>query len=164
MHLQRLALTSARQPSGLGRNHKYLFASSCTCDGAEPAVTPADRLPQDYLQRVKAIHEEGGFGSIGYAPIHVLLAHRLSAYCPHLAKSGKVVATDVHPSIHANLSTAIIFHCNATVISSMASVALVHHQAPCSVWRLRWVPACNLPLLYASRFRHKEEGSPCSLA
>ncbi|KAL3150705.1 hypothetical protein ABBQ32_000492 [Trebouxia sp. C0010 RCD-2024] len=32
----------------------------------KPAVTPADRLPQDYLQRVKAIHEQGGFGSIGY--------------------------------------------------------------------------------------------------
>lgn len=31
-----------------------------------PATTPADRLPQAYLQRVKATHEQGGYGSIGY--------------------------------------------------------------------------------------------------
>lgn len=31
-----------------------------------PASTPAERLPQEYLQRVKATHEQGGYGSIGY--------------------------------------------------------------------------------------------------
>ncbi|KAL0029600.1 hypothetical protein WJX79_007324 [Trebouxia sp. C0005] len=31
-----------------------------------PASTPAERLPQEYLHRVKATHEQGGYGSIGY--------------------------------------------------------------------------------------------------
>eukprot|EP00921_Rhytidocystis_pertsovi_P015497 GHVQ01024639.1.p1 GENE.GHVQ01024639.1~~GHVQ01024639.1.p1 ORF type:complete len:644 (+),score=67.24 GHVQ01024639.1:78-2009(+) len=31
-----------------------------------PASTKGDRVPRDYLQRVKDIHEKGGFGSIGY--------------------------------------------------------------------------------------------------
>lgn len=32
----------------------------------QPAMTPASRLPADYLERVKATHEHGGYGSIGY--------------------------------------------------------------------------------------------------
>ena len=35
------------------------------CCAAEPAITPADRLPAEYLERVKATHEHGGYGSIG---------------------------------------------------------------------------------------------------
>eukprot|EP00891_Asterochloris_glomerata_P003117 jgi/Astpho2/3117/e_gw1.00051.34.1_t len=31
-----------------------------------PARTPAERFPQDYLQRVRAVHEQGGYGSTGY--------------------------------------------------------------------------------------------------
>lgn len=34
---------------------------------SEPAATPAARVPQDYLGRVKAVHESGGFGSVGCA-------------------------------------------------------------------------------------------------
>ena len=32
----------------------------------EPAATPIARMPQDYTARVKATHESGGYGSIGY--------------------------------------------------------------------------------------------------
>jgi len=31
-----------------------------------PAATPTDVLPQDYLARVKDVHQSGGYGSIGY--------------------------------------------------------------------------------------------------
>ena len=66
MQLQKLAVML--QPSWHSSSCKGETGQSHVCDVAEPAVTPADRLPQDYLQRVKAIHEEGGFGSIGFAP------------------------------------------------------------------------------------------------
>lgn len=66
------------------------------CDIAEPAVTPADRLPQDYLQRVKAIHEEGGFGSIGYAPIRGCM-HTDFTHEGSLAMQITVMMTAVHP-------------------------------------------------------------------
>ena len=32
---------------------------------ADPEKTPAERFPPDYLQRVKAVHEQGGYGSTG---------------------------------------------------------------------------------------------------
>eukprot|EP01025_Chloroclados_australasicus_P025698 TRINITY_DN2563_c0_g1_i14.p1 TRINITY_DN2563_c0_g1~~TRINITY_DN2563_c0_g1_i14.p1 ORF type:complete len:538 (+),score=63.98 TRINITY_DN2563_c0_g1_i14:117-1616(+) len=32
----------------------------------KPAATPLERVPQDYCQRVKQVHENGGYGSIGY--------------------------------------------------------------------------------------------------
>eukprot|EP00892_Ulva_mutabilis_P007211 jgi/Ulvmu1/4862/UM020_0148.1 len=33
---------------------------------SEPATTPTSKVPQDYLDRVKSVHENGGFGSLGY--------------------------------------------------------------------------------------------------
>lgn len=33
----------------------------------KPAATPVATVPQDYLERVKAVHERGGFGSQGCA-------------------------------------------------------------------------------------------------
>lgn len=32
---------------------------------SEPAGTPVDSVPADYLQRVREVHENGGFGSVG---------------------------------------------------------------------------------------------------
>lgn len=31
----------------------------------DPAATPLERQPQDYVQRVRATHEHGGYGSSG---------------------------------------------------------------------------------------------------
>lgn len=36
---------------------------------SEPAATPTSRVPQDYLERVKTVHESGGFGSVGCATL-----------------------------------------------------------------------------------------------
>lgn len=33
---------------------------------SNPSTTPVDRLPADYLKRVKSVHEKGGYGSTGY--------------------------------------------------------------------------------------------------
>eukprot|EP01024_Parvocaulis_polyphysoides_P008791 TRINITY_DN12633_c0_g2_i1.p1 TRINITY_DN12633_c0_g2~~TRINITY_DN12633_c0_g2_i1.p1 ORF type:complete len:502 (+),score=95.40 TRINITY_DN12633_c0_g2_i1:127-1632(+) len=32
----------------------------------KPAATPLERVPKDYCERVKQVHESGGYGSIGY--------------------------------------------------------------------------------------------------
>lgn len=42
------------------------FWLSRLCPPTEPATTPIERIPQDYVARVKATHEAGGYGSIGY--------------------------------------------------------------------------------------------------
>lgn len=147
----------------LERNHKYLFAASCTCGGAEPAVTPADRLPQDYLQRVKAIHEGGGFGSIGYAPIYGLLAYTFPALCLQVPPWGNVVVTDVRPSVHANCLQLLRF---TAPLCHFKHGICVSCQSPGSTQCLAsaLVPAHDLPLLYGLRSCHREEGTPCSFA
>jgi phenylalanyl-tRNA synthetase alpha chain len=33
----------------------------------QPATTPAASVPAEYMAKVKAMHESGGFGSVGYA-------------------------------------------------------------------------------------------------
>ena len=33
---------------------------------SDPATTPTSNFPPDYLERVKAVHSKGGFGSQGY--------------------------------------------------------------------------------------------------
>jgi phenylalanyl-tRNA synthetase alpha subunit len=42
---------------------RFFFRNSAL---AEPAATPASRIPADYMARVREIHERGGYGSIGY--------------------------------------------------------------------------------------------------
>lgn len=33
---------------------------------AEPELTSVDKIPADYLERVRKVHESGGYGSLGY--------------------------------------------------------------------------------------------------
>ena len=55
------------------QKHEYIIVCTIVtdnstpkgCCAAEPAITPADRLPAEYLERVKATHEHGGYGSLG---------------------------------------------------------------------------------------------------
>ena len=35
---------------------------------ADPATTPLERVPADYVARVRSVHESGGFGSTGCVP------------------------------------------------------------------------------------------------
>ena len=37
---------------------------SCTSNFAAPATT--QQLPEDYLEKVKQVHQSGGYGSKGY--------------------------------------------------------------------------------------------------
>lgn len=39
--------------------------NSSRCGRAEPATTSVSKVPQDYLERVRRMHESGGFGSEG---------------------------------------------------------------------------------------------------
>ena len=32
----------------------------------KPVYSSCDKWPQDYLERVRKVHEEGGYGSLGY--------------------------------------------------------------------------------------------------
>lgn len=55
---------------------------------SEPAATPTSSVPQHYLDRVKTVHESGGFGSIGCASspfLHPALVEALRAPAPHRA-------------------------------------------------------------------------------
>ena len=36
---------------------------------AGPATTPLERVPADYMARVRSVHESGGFGSTGCVPL-----------------------------------------------------------------------------------------------
>lgn len=46
---------------------KFHSLDACHSCAAEPAATPLSKQPQEYVQRVRDIHENGGFGSIGCA-------------------------------------------------------------------------------------------------
>jgi phenylalanyl-tRNA synthetase alpha chain len=44
----------------------------------QPAATPVERVPRDYLERVRVTHERGGYGSVGWAADRMLQADRRS--------------------------------------------------------------------------------------
>ena len=74
----------------------------------EPATTLT--LPEDYVERVKAIHTDGGFGSIGYrsewkleeAKKNILRTHTTAVSARMLYK----LAQEVHPGQHVGVSPA----------------------------------------------------------
>ena len=73
----------------------------------EPATTLT--LPEDYVERVKAIHTDGGFGSIGYrsewkleeAKKNILRTHTTAVSARMLYKLAQEVR---HPRQHVGLS------------------------------------------------------------
>ena len=52
---------------------------ACHSCAAEPAATPLSKQPQDYVQHVRDIHENGGFGSIGCASLIHLPVYPLAS-------------------------------------------------------------------------------------
>ena len=61
-------------------------ALSQYCECADPAASPLSRQPQDYVQRVRHIHERGGFGSTGYALCCCVANNRSTARCITLSR------------------------------------------------------------------------------
>ena len=97
---------------------------------SDPATTPTSNFPPDYLERVKAVHSKGGFGSQGYqydwkeeeAQKNLLRTHTTAVSARMLYKLAQVVGGNVllvYKYSHSSRSTFIWTIVKATAIAGL---------------------------------------------